>query len=262
MILLKLGGSLITDKNQRNTYRAQVAARMAAEIARVRAQKPDLPLIIGHGSGSFGHYEARQHNTINGVQTPEQWQGFARVATVAAELNHLVAKTFTDAGLPVLRLSPSASAVAKQGVIQSMSLGSFQTALDHQLIPLTHGDVAFDQALGGTIISTETVFTYLAQNLPVTQIILLGEVDGVYDENGQIIPHLMPGNLTNHITALGGSGGVDVTGGMLSKVQDMLALARIRPGLQVRICNGLHPGLLEETLLGTAQPGTLLTADD
>jgi isopentenyl phosphate kinase len=256
--LVKLGGSLITDKLARSSFRRDEMARIAREIADALTQSPDLRLIIGHGSGSFGHFEAKQHGTMQGVRTPEQWRGFASVATVAAELNFLVAQELVQVGVPVFRVQPSASALAQDGIIQSMALASIQQALEHGIVPLVYGDVAFDTVRGGTIISTETVFTYLAQELPVARILLLGEVDGVYDDQQRVIPLITAANFPMIQPMLGGSGGVDVTGGMLTKVEDMLALVAAKPTMQIRIINGKTPDLLRDALVDLHQPGTLI----
>jgi isopentenyl phosphate kinase len=260
LTFIKLGGSLITDKRQENCFRPEVAGRIAAEIAAARAARPDLRLLIGHGSGSFGHVAAKRYGTMQGVHTPEQWRGYAEVATVAAELNDLMAKTLQAAGIPVLRIQPSASARAREGVIVAMATEPVQAALEHGLAPLVYGDVALDEVRGGTILSTETVFFYLAQHLPVERVFLLGEVDGVYDPQGIVFPRITPVNLPDVEAALGGSSGTDVTGGMETKVRDMVALVKARPQMTIRIFNGLTPGLLTAALTGEAEPGTAITS--
>jgi isopentenyl phosphate kinase len=105
------------------------------------------------------------------------------------------------------------------------------------------------------------VFFYLARRLPVKSVLLLGEVDGVYDPSGEVIAKITPETLSSVESMLGGSAGTDVTGGMETKVRDMVALVEAVPGLTIRIMNGTRPGLLEATLLGQAQPGTLITAE-
>lgn len=258
LTLLKLGGSLITDKNQNATLRPDVLNRLASEIQSALEEKPQA-LLIGHGSGSFGHFEAKKQDTIHGVETQEQWQGWARVATIAAELNFHVAKALQTAGVPVFRVQPSASAIARNGIIQEMAIQPILTAIDSQLVPLIYGDVAIDSELGGTIISTETVFSYLATKLPVKRILLLGEVDGVYNEQKQIIPRINPDNFLKIKSALGSSEGVDVTGGMETKVQDMLALAANPPYPEIFVLNGLVPHRLQDVLLGENVLGTRIS---
>lgn len=260
LTFIKFGGSLITDKRGEKAYRQAVVERLAAEIAAALDAAPELQLLIGHGSGSFGHVAARRYATRDGVQTPEQWRGFAHVATVASELSQRVTDTLDAAGVPVWRLQPSASARSAGGEIVSMALDPIRAALAHGLVPLVHGDVSLDDARGGTIISTETIFFYLAQQLPVQRVLLLGEVKGVYDLSQAVIPEITPGNLPQVEAALGGADGADVTGGMKTKVRDMVALVRRLPHLSIRIFDGRAPGLLTETLLDRAAPGTLIRA--
>ncbi len=253
-LFIKIGGSLITDKTKERSYHEQATARIAQEIVKAKQQNPSLNLLVGHGSGSFGHFAAKRHDTVNGVYSREQWVGFAEVATVAAELNHKVTMAFQQAGLPVWRISPSASAQCKSGEIQAMAIAPIRAALNNGLIPLIHGDVAIDSEKGGTIISTEAIFTYLARQIPAQRIILLGEVDGVYDQNREVIPEITPQNYPQVAAALGDSRGTDVTGGMLSKVSDMLGLTQHANDIVVHIINGTHPNLLTDVLLNSNAP--------
>jgi isopentenyl phosphate kinase len=257
LTFLKLGGSLITDKLISRTPRPEVLARLMDEIAAARLAQPGQGLVLGHGSGSFGHGEARKYGTRQGVHTPEQWRGLAEVQAVAGELNRLVVDAARAAGLPVLNLPPSASAVCRDGVIQSMALEPLQAALAHDLVPLVFGDVALDELRGGTIVSTEDVFRYLALRLPPERILLAGSEPGVLTRfpDGDVIPAITPGMA---LSGLGGSAAADVTGGMASKVGEMLALAQAVPGVTVRIFSGAVPGLVRAALLGEAQPGTAI----
>jgi isopentenyl phosphate kinase len=256
--LLKLGGSLITDKNKKATFRQDVMARVAREIREALNALPDMQLIVGHGSGSFGHFEAKQHNTIVGVHSKNDWIGFTKVATAAAELNYLVAKELHAADVPALRIQPSASAIATDGKITSMNVTNIEQALNHGLVPLVYGDVAFDDVRGGTIISTETVFTYLVAQLPINRILLLGEVDGVYDTEQNVIPEITPDNFHHYESALSGSGGVDVTGGMLTKVEDMLELASHPPYPVIQIINGNKANIIRDALSNLPVVGTII----
>jgi len=259
LIFIKLGGSLITDKHEVQHFHADVMRRAAEEIARATAARPDVRLVIGHGSGSFGHVAASKYGTAHGVSTPDQWRGFAEVSTVARRLNALVTDTLAEAGLPILGIQPSASARCVDGRLASMDTGALETALDHGLIPVVHGDVALDSVRGGTIISTETIFDYLAEHLRPQRIMLLGEVEGVYDTRGVIIPRITSETVDSFADSLGGSSGTDVTGGMNAKVRSMITLVDRIPGLDIRIFGGTTPGQLEAAITGTAEPGTLIT---
>ena len=260
-ILIKLGGSLVTDKHQPRAFRRALTADVARQILAIRGAEPGLRLIIGHGSGSFGHYEARRQGTIAGVRSVRQWLGFAKVGEAASALSQLILAELIAAGLPVMRFQPSSFVTAEAGQIQSLDARLIALALDSGLLPLLHGDVALDSQLGGTILSTEAIFSRLAQELPARRIILLGEVEGVLGADGQLIPEICPGDFARIRSALGGASGVDVTGGMLQKVEQMLALVKAHPNLQAHIADGRQPGALIDLLLEKRRMGTLIRAD-
>ncbi len=261
LIFLKLGGSLITDKAQPETAHYDTVARLAKEVKAASDACPDLALLIGHGSGSFGHTTAKRYGTHQGVKGKQAWHGFAQVATVAARLNHIVLETLSNAGLPVLRIQPSASAICDQGQLVEMATQPIEQALGAGLVPLLYGDVAIDKSRGGTIISTEAIFSYLAHQLKPERILLAGDFDGVLDEHGTIIPHVTPPTLSELSLALSGSEQIDVTGGMAAKVLSMLELCQTIAGLEVYIFSGQEPGHVQKALTQPHIPfGTRLSA--
>lgn len=250
MIYLKLGGSLITDKRRPATARNDVLARLATEIAAARAARPDLRLVLGHGSGSFGHVEAQKYGTRAGVASPEGWYGFAAVSAAASRLNQIVTDALLGAGVPAISLRPSASARCYDGRLVSLATDPIEAAVAHGLVPLIHGDVVFDDVRGGTIASTEELFAYLLPRLGGDYVLLAGEADGVYARpGGEVIPEITPDNYDDVRAALGASEAVDVTGGMASKVAEMMALVQAQPSVTVRIFSGRRPGLLTRVLL-------------
>lgn len=261
IVFLKLGGSLITDKTTARTPRPETLARLMAEIAAARAAQPELRLVLGHGSGSYGHVEGKKYGTRAGVNSPEQWRGFAEVQWVANLLNRLVVDAARAAGLPVVNCPPSASAVCRDGVLEALALTPLEAALAHDLIPVVQGDVAVDVVRGGTIVSTEDVFGYLAPRLRPARVLLAGIEAGVLDRwpEGAIIPEVR----TQHAAPLrnvGGSHTADVTGGMAAKVRETLALAAGVPGCEALIFSGETPDLVRRALLGETVPGTRLRA--
>ncbi|MCO5195966.1 MAG: isopentenyl phosphate kinase [Anaerolineae bacterium] len=248
LVFLKLGGSLITDKTQPETIRPTVLARVAREIKAALTENPDLKVVLGHGSGSFGHVAAASYGTRQGVHSAEQWAGFAEVSDAATRLNAIVRRYLLDDGISAISLSPSASAECEDGTIRHIALQPIQKALAAGLLPIIYGDVAFDSVRGGTIISTEEVMTALAATLQPTWLLLAGETDGVYDAESSVIPAITRANLPHIRAALGGSRGTDVTGGMLTKVLTMLDLVDAQPGLSIRIFSGLQPGAVQNAL--------------
>ncbi len=269
MLLLKLGGSLITDKTRQNTPRLDVIRRLAEEIRAWWSERDaQAKLLVGHGSGSFGHAAAQRYDTRAGVRDAEGWRGFAEVSVAAARLNRIVADALFEAGLPVISFCPSASARCRDGALVYLDTTPIRAALDQGLLPLVMGDVAFDVVRGGTIVSTEEVFAYLARELPVTHVLLAGETEGVYvrfppsEGNAEVIRRLTPREWEGVRTAVGRARGADVTGGMAAKVRDMLALVTARPTVTARIFSGLVAGNVLSALRGDSLGTEIAATDD
>lgn len=260
LVFLKLGGSLITIKNQPHTPRLDVLDRLAHEISEARSQDPNLQVLLGHGSGSFGHYPASQYQTRAGVKTNEEWQGFIEVWRQAAELNHLVMQSLEKFGLPALALPPSATVTAQSGKIASWDLEPLRAALENGLLPVIYGDAVFDRQLGGTILSTEDLFTYLASHLRPGRLLFAGMEPGVwedYPDNTHLLSEITAASFKQVGAGLKGSAAKDVTGGMVDKVRQVIAMVETVPGLRAFIFSGEVPGNVQRALLGEGQ-GTLI----
>lgn len=264
LFFLKLGGSLITDKDNPRTPRTEVITRLASEIVQAAAATPGMRLVIGHGSGSFGHNSARRHGTRQGVRDAAGWLGFAEVWKDARALNQIVVEALAQAGLPVIAFPPSAAVIARSGKAVRWDLTAMRAALDHWLMPLIYGDTIFDETLGGTILSTEDLFFYLARQLRPRRILLAGIETGVWADfpaRQQLIAQITPANYQALAAQIGGSASVDVTGGMLEKVRAMLALAQEVPGLQSWIFSAKEAGVLRDALMGRPQGTTVLDSE-
>jgi isopentenyl phosphate kinase len=267
LVFLKLGGSLITDKTQVEAPRQDVLRELAQEIRQAQADAPELRLLLAHGSGSFGHVAARRHDTRAGVSGPAGWQGFAEVSDAAARLNRLVAGVLLAAGLPAWSVAPSAGGWCADGQLSQWLPQLFTMAVERGLLPLTYGDAVLDTVRGGTIASTEELFAWLVPHLHPARIVLAGTVDGVYAQDPLIDPRaeqwteITPATLPALRASLGGSHGVDVTGGMLSKVEEMVRLVLAYPRLEVRLISGLRRGAVRAALAGDeAAGGTVICA--
>ncbi|MCD4737884.1 MAG: isopentenyl phosphate kinase family protein [Anaerolineae bacterium] len=259
LVFVKLGGSLITDKQREATPRPQVIRRLAQEMKSALASNPGLRIVLGHGSGSFGHWAAKRHPLSASPQAEVSWAGFAQIGAAAARLNRLVTDVFLAEGVPVFSLPPSAAVLARAGQISEWQLAPLRYALKTKLIPLIFGDVAFDTERGGTILSTEDLFVHWAPILQPKRVLLLGNAPGVLDDQHRLIPTITPANYPVVAQFLRGSGCVDVTGGMADKVEQMLALVQRLPDLRAWIFTGREPGNLVRALLEPeSTPGTLI----
>lgn len=259
---LKLGGSLITDKQRAHTARLDVIKRLATEIATALALRPNLHLLLGHGSGSFGHVPANKYATRQGVQTENEWRGFTEVWYEASDLNRLVIQALQAEGLPAIAFPPSAMIIAQDGAVLSWDLSPLRSALQAGLLPVVYGDVVFDTRRGGTILSTEDLFGHLAVQFKPARLLLAGIEPGVwadYPTCKQVVAEITPGNLQEIEAVLYGSAATDVTGGMASKVNQSLEIVRKMPGLEILIFSGEEPRAVQDALVGGSR-GTLIRA--
>jgi isopentenyl phosphate kinase len=261
MIFLKLGGSLITDKAQERVARLETINRLAVEIAEYSATAGAEPLLLGHGSGSFGHMAAARHQTHLGASSPEEWHGFSQVWAAAAELNQHVLRSLTAAGLPALSFPPSASALCRSGQLVQLAVTPVAEALKVGLLPVVYGDVAFDEIQGAAIVSTEELFAYLAAALNPDRILLAGLEAGIYRDypaRRQLLQRFRPTDLESG--SIAGAAETDVTGGMLEKVNFALDMKKRMPALEIQIFSGDEPSALTNALSGE-RVGTLVEAD-
>ena len=260
IVFLKLGGSLITDKDTPYTPRIDKLNELALEIKTTLDSNPGLLLILGHGSGSFGHTAAKKHGTRHGVQTNEQWHGFAEVKFQAAELTRHVIGSLMNAGLPAISIHPSSSMVSDNRKVIHHNTVAIRKALDVHLLPVVHGDVAFDESLGGTILSTEDVFAFLAEQFSPTRILLAGIEAGVWEDfpvRTKLVKQIQLSDYEKMRAGIVGSASTDVTGGMKAKVEEMLELVKKNKGLSVQIFSAEEKGFLTRALNGE-NVGTLL----
>jgi isopentenyl phosphate kinase len=260
LVFLKLGGSLITEKSGVHKPRIRVMRRLFRELGSILSDQPELRILLGHGSGSFGHIPAKKYCTIEGVRTSEEWLGFVEVWQEAQALNRIVMDELKNAGLPAISFPPSAAILSEKRKIVRWEISQIQTALKQSILPVVFGDVIFDRMIGGTILSTEDLFSYLAPILKPQRILLGGEEKGVwsnYETKNYLIPTMTHSSFRKMQSQPQGSINTDVTGGMKQKVEMMISLVQKHPEITVSIISGLIPGELKRALSGYF-PGTTI----
>jgi isopentenyl phosphate kinase len=275
LVFLKLGGSLITDKTRPYTPRLDVMDDLALQVKAALEAHPTLRLVIGHGAGSFGHVPASEYRTRDGLPpraTPlthrkrdeseeNYWTGFAEVWYQARTLNWYVMQALHKAGVRTLSLSPASSVITSNGQVILWELTPLQMALSAGIVPVIHGDVVFDEIRGGTILSTEDLFSYLTHALRPDRILLAGLEEGVWADfpaRTRKIERITPASFDRLRNGVGKASGADVTGGMESKVRQMVQAVERSPGLTVQIFSGTGAGNLARALAGETL-GTLIT---
>ena len=266
LVFLKLGGSLITDKAKPYTPLLDVMDDLARQIAATLNSQPDPRLLIGHGAGSFGHVAASEYKTRDGYPRPaplihrdrdqteeNYWKGFAEVWYQASSLNRYVMDALHKAGLRAIALPPSSSVIASDGRVAVWETTPISMSLAAGLIPVVFGDVVFDEVRGGTILSTENLFTFLVKAFDPGRILLAGLEDAVWEDfpaRTRKLERITPQIFDGIKQAVGQSAAADVTGGMEAKVKEMLELAQGAPGLRIQIFSGTEPANISRALAG------------
>lgn len=258
LVFLKLGGSAITDKTREATPKPVVIRDAARAIRAARESNPELRILLGHGSGSFGHFTAKKF----GFGQKDNWRAYAETGASAQRLNRLVTDILLEENLPVVTLQPSASARTRDGELYALDTANVRTALEHNLIPLVHGDVAFDDTRGMAIASTDAIFGYLASMLKPSRIIYSTAVNGIFTadpikhSDAQLIPEVTPATFAQFRENVGAAHGIDVTGGMLDKLDRAVRLARQFPKLEILLIGSQAESILSALVQTDSVQGT------
>ncbi|MCS6769238.1 MAG: isopentenyl phosphate kinase [Candidatus Caldarchaeum sp.] len=257
LVVLKIGGSVITDKTKEMTYRPDVMGRISREVARCWP----IPLAVVHGAGSFGHPIAKRFRLNQGYRQQEQLEGFVKTVQSVKALNQMVTEAFIETGVGAVGIPASLLFIAKKNVIETAHLDLIFSALDLGIIPVTCGDVVFDRETRFSILSGDDIVVYLAKALKANRIVFATDVDGVYEFDRTTGRKTLIGRLDyrKHVSlSYGDVEGDDVTGGMFYKVE--AAFEAVKAGVKVCIVNGLVEGRIESAIKGEEVHGTVLVS--
>ena len=260
IILLKLGGSLITDKTKPFTAKMDIIKNLTVQIKKALSTDPNLHLIIGNGAGSYAHYPAVKYEMKEGIKSEKQKMGFCEVQDAASKLNRIIVDELLKNKVKALSLNPSSMIISQNGKIKKFFLSPMIGLIKIGIIPILYGDIVFDETRGAKIYSTEQLLAYIALHLrkrgfSVDKIVHNGVTRGVLDPKGNPVPLITYKNFPVIKKYLNGTRGFDVTGGMLHKVEESLQLAKV--GVKSLIINGISQrNLLAKALLGQEVVGT------
>jgi isopentenyl phosphate kinase len=243
LIILKIGGSVITDKfsstpkvNQDNLK------RISKEIASVYTEKK-MPLIFVHGVGSYGHVIVNKTGIDKGIKTEKQLRAFAETQRLQNELNCIVTKQLIEDGVPAIPCQASAFAVMNSGRLVNMDTNAIEGLVKIGMVPVLYGVPAYDQTQKCSILSGDQIAPYLAVKLNAKKIIHGTNVDGVFtsdpnkNPDAKLITEINSKNINQVKEWLTGSTATDVTGGMFGKVSELLKI-----GIESHLVNALVDG--------------------
>jgi isopentenyl phosphate kinase len=256
--ILKIGGSVITDKNGELAARTEAINRLAEETQKASLRN----LIIVHGGGSFGHPTAKKYGIKDGLKEDAQKVGFAETHHVMTVLNGLVMDALVWHSIPAFSVTPSCCVVTENGRIKFFEDAVLKMLLKMGFVPVLYGDATLDEKLGFTVLSGDQIVSYLARKFGAGKIVIGVDTDGLYDadpkvaENAKLYSRLTLSELEKVKGKLGGSTAADVTGGMVGKIAELVPA--VEQGIPVVIVNAAKPNRVYKALMGEAVEGTVI----
>jgi len=257
-IILKIGGSVITDKNGELAARTEVINRLAEEIGKAGVKN----LIIVHGGGSFGHPTAQKYGIKEGLKDEAQKVGFAETHHVMTVLNGLVMDSLVWHNIAAFSIASSCCVVTENGRINLCDDTILKSLRKMGFVPVLYGDAVLDAKLGFTVLSGDQLVTYLAQKLGASKIIIGVDTDGLYnadpkvEKSAKVYTRLTLGELEKVKSKLGGSTASDVTGGMLGKISELAPA--VEQGIPVVMVNASKANRVYKALIGEKVEGTVI----
>ena len=254
VILIKFGGSIITDKNTPYKARPDVIRRLAKELKKIK----DVSVVLSHGVGSFAHTSAKKFGGKKGYKS--KW-GIAKVAHDVMDINKIVMDILLEEGLPAVSLRPMSMMITDAGELKDNLFEIIEETLNQGLIPVVYGDVIWDKKWKSTIYSGERTLNEIGiylkkKGFNVTRVIQVGETNGVYDNKGKTIPSISKRNWKSIQQYVFNSRRADVTGAMKHKIENALLIAN--KGIKTWITNGIIPNQLFNVLHGKNIRGTII----
>jgi isopentenyl phosphate kinase len=261
LTLLKIGGSVITDKSGELAARIQEIDRVTGEIKEASAKS----LIVVHGGGSFGHPSAQKYRIKEGVKEASQKIGFAETHHLMTVLNGLVMDCLIWYGIPAVSVTPSSLIITESGRMKHFEDTFLRMLLQMGFTPVLYGDAVLDSKQGFAILSGDQLVSSLAMRFNAYRIVVGVDVDGLFnadpkvDKKAKLFAHLTLAELKELLKKMCKPTSSDVTGGMYGKVAELLPA--VEHGIPVMLVNASKPGNISKVLEGKTVEGTIITKE-
>jgi len=216
--VLKLGGSVVTEKDRAETIDGPALDRAADAVAGALGDPPDLVLV--HGGGSFGHHNAEEYGVSATTGTHDAGAAMA-IHGAMKTLNRFVLDRLHDRGVPALPVHPFSAAARDADGELTLPTEQVATMLGEGFVPVLHGDLVAHESEGASVVSGDELVVHLGSSLDAERVGLCSTVPGVLRDD-EVIPRIE--SFDDVADVLGGSETVDVTGGMAGKVEELLGL--------------------------------------
>ncbi|MCE9651593.1 MAG: isopentenyl phosphate kinase family protein [Nitrosarchaeum sp.] len=243
MIIIKLGGSIITNKEKPISPRKKVVENIVKNLKKINE-----PMIVVHGGGSYGHYWSVKYD-MHTKPKKYDMHGVAIVKNSMIELNKIILDIFTKNKLNPYSIPPTDFISGNKPIIKKIKeIGNIAKS---GLIPVTYGDVLWYGNKKTYILSGDKITTYLSKILKPRLIIFVLNEDGVYSDlkTKKLIYELKGENPKISENKM------DVTGGMTRKIEEATNIAKL--GMNVFFVNGNKPERIVKAIKNKKYEGTL-----
>ncbi|MHA1269381.1 MAG: isopentenyl phosphate kinase [Candidatus Helarchaeota archaeon] len=245
--ILKLGGSLITDKDIPFSIRQGILQKCIKQIISY-----DGRVILIHGGGSFGHPVAKEFKIINGFDPtiPNQILGLSKTHKVMNQLNSIIINNLIDNECPAISIQPSSIFIKNNKGYTTYSINIIENLLNFNIIPVLYGDIVLDTHNSFSIISGDQIAVELCKNIKnykIDKMIFAFDKDGIFvsnEKNGEsnkknnicLAQEIKVENLNMiKLAKLGNK--IDITGGIIGKLKEAEKIAKLN--IPVQFINGL-----------------------
>ena len=219
--VVKLGGSVITDKDRREALDGPALDRVADAIADALTSGDVSDLVIVHGGGSFGHHHASEHG-VSKTDGSDDATAAVEIHGAMKTLNDFVLARLHNRDIPAVPVHPFSAACRDSEADLTLMTEQVETMLGAEFVPVLHGDVVAHEGDGVTILSGDEVVTAVAEGIDAERVGFCSTVPGVLDDADDVIPEIRDYDAVAEY--LGASDATDVTGGMAGKVRALLDL--------------------------------------
>jgi len=255
VVIVKLGGSVITRKQEVEKLRPKVLRRLAREVAEVR----DRRVVLLHGAGSFGHPGARRFGLAvppgEGASGAERVRGASVVAAEVRRLHLAVVRELVRAGASPFSVPMSTHARNRASELVHLDPAPVREALEGGFLPVSFGDVVPDESWGSSILSADTIAVALVPALGAERVVFVTDVEGILEGIPGRRRSVVRNVTAETVAALRApSARSDVTGGIRGKATAMLAIAAA--GADAGLISGLSDGAVSRAIRGGMEFGS------
>lgn len=249
VILLKLGGGLLTDKNTPFSLREEVIDSAIQQI--IESEKK---IILIHGGGSFGHPLAKKYDISNGINSSVENQilGLAETHEAMNKFNSVIINKFIEKKVPALSIQASSIFIKRSNKTILNIFEPIELCLNLNIIPILYGDIIFDASKSFSILSGDEIALELCRNLNeyvISKVIYAMETDGIWindEEDGITLCKEINSDDLNSLNLASLEKKIDITGGIRGKINSIKNLCECN--VQVQLINGLKHNYILKAL--------------